>query len=152
MARQRLRGLVSSYPSDLQVRCCLGEIYRLYGDTAEAGRWTYLQADRDPAETAAFEARYPNAVARMIALAWRGPEDVAATGFARTALAEVRKAASAAEGRPLAWGFTPSEGEESEVEGSSAVMRFVGCTAAVLVALLLVLFVVLGAVSFVSWL
>ncbi|MED7949589.1 DUF6584 family protein [Streptomyces sp. BE303] len=150
MARQRLRGLVSSCPTDLQVRCRLGEVYRLYGDAAQAGRWTYLQADRDPDETAAFEARYPHPVARMTALAWRGPEDVAATDIARTRLTEVRESASDAAGRPLSWGFAPSDGRETEAGSSSAVIPTVGCTAVILVVLVLVLFVVLGAVSFIS--
>lgn len=31
---------------------------RLYGDAAEAGRWMYLEEDRNTDEAAAFEARY----------------------------------------------------------------------------------------------
>lgn len=83
MARQRLRGLVSSYPNDLTLRRRLAEVYRLYGEPAEAGRWTYLEEDRNEAETAAFEARYPTPMRRMRALAWRGPESLAETPFAR---------------------------------------------------------------------
>ena len=33
----------------------LAEVYRLYGDAAEAGRWMYLEDDRNADETAAFE-------------------------------------------------------------------------------------------------
>ncbi|MGQ4381635.1 DUF6584 family protein, partial [Streptomyces sp. SAS_267] len=61
VARQRLRGLVSSFPNDLTLRRRLAETYRLYGEPAEAGRWMYLESDRDAVETAAFEARYGTA-------------------------------------------------------------------------------------------
>ncbi|UWW95990.1 hypothetical protein GO605_14935 [Streptomyces murinus] len=71
-ARQRLRGLVSSFPSDLTLRRRLAEVYRLYDEPAEAGRWMYLEEDRDPAETAAFETRYVTTSGRMRALGGRG--------------------------------------------------------------------------------
>lgn len=41
-ARDRLRGLVVSYPHDLEVRVLLAEAYRLDGQPTEAGRWGYL--------------------------------------------------------------------------------------------------------------
>ncbi|MER7622721.1 DUF6584 family protein [Streptomyces sp. NPDC126503] len=103
LARQRLRGLVGSYPWDLTLRRRLAEVYRLYGDAAEAGRWTYLEEDRAPEETAAFERRYVSARWRMKALAWRGPEALAATAFAAERLAEVREACAAEVGRPVDW-------------------------------------------------
>lgn len=72
VARERLRGLVSSFPNDLMLRRRLAEAYRLYGEPAEAGRWMYLEQDRDAVETSAFEARYHTAQQRMRALAWQG--------------------------------------------------------------------------------
>ncbi|MGW6919369.1 DUF6584 family protein [Kitasatospora sp. NPDC054939] len=99
VARQRLRGLVSSCPTQLPARRRLGEIYRCYGEPAQAGRWTYLEADRDPGETAAFEERYAHPYLRMRAVAWRGSEDDAATAFAREQLAGLRAAATEAAGR-----------------------------------------------------
>ncbi|MFB7514013.1 DUF6584 family protein [Streptomyces sp. NPDC056144] len=103
MARQRLRGLVSSFPWDLTLRRRLAEVYRLYGDPAEAGRWMYLEEDRDADETAAFEARYKTAGRRMKALAWHGPEALAATAFAQERLAALRAARAAETGRPVDW-------------------------------------------------
>lgn len=69
-------------------------VYRLCGEPAEAGRWMYLEADRDPAETSAFEERYSTPLRRMRALAWRGPGSLASTAFAAQQLAAVRKAGS----------------------------------------------------------
>lgn len=103
VARQRLRGLVSSFPYDLTLRRRLAEVYRLYGDAAEAGRWMYLEEDRNTDETAAFEARYGSPGRRMKALAWRGPEAMAATSFAEKELVAVRAACAEELGHPVDW-------------------------------------------------
>ncbi|MER5204380.1 DUF6584 family protein [Streptomyces sp. NPDC002825] len=116
MARQRLRGLVSSFPCDLTLRRRLAEVYRLYGDAAEAGRWSYLDEDRRPDETAAFEERYGSAAWRMKALAWRGPEGSAATAFAREQLAAVRTARAEELGRPVDWDDPAAYDEDADVE------------------------------------
>ncbi|MGW1716076.1 DUF6584 family protein [Streptomyces sp. NPDC002156] len=133
VARQRLRGLVSSFPNDLMVRRRLAEAYRLYGEPAEAGRWMYLEQDRDAAETSAFEARYHTAPQRMRALAWQGRESLARTAFAREQLAAVRTACSDAMGRPVDWDTVPSGKKEDT--GGSALADFLagaGCLVAVL--------------------
>ncbi|WP_030688843.1 DUF6584 family protein [Streptomyces globisporus] len=116
MARQRLRGLVSSFPYDLTLRRRLAEVYRLYGDAAEAGRWMYLEEDRRPDETAAFEERYGSPGRRMKALAWRGPEALAATAFAESRLAAVRAARAEELGRPVDWDDPASYAEEADEE------------------------------------
>jgi hypothetical protein len=103
VARQRLRGLVSSYPHDLTLRRRLAEVYRLYGDAAEAGRWMYLDNDRDAAESAAFEARYSSPRQRMKALAWQAPETKAATAFAAEQLVAVRTVCAEESGHPVHW-------------------------------------------------
>ncbi|HZF91482.1 DUF6584 family protein [Streptomyces sp.] len=133
VARQRLRGLVSSYPNDLTLRRRLAEVYRLHGEPAEAGRWMYLEQDRDAAETSAFEARYRTAPQRMRALAWRGPESLAQTAFAEEQLAAVRMACSEAVGHPVDWDTTPSAWKE-EGSGSSfaGFLAGAGCLVALL--------------------
>ncbi|MGW6548161.1 DUF6584 family protein [Streptomyces massasporeus] len=134
VARQRLRGLVSSYPNDLPLRRRLAEVYRLYAEPAEAGRWMYLEQDRDEAETAAFEARYRTAQQRMRALAWRGPESRAQTVFAREQLAAVRAACSEAVGHAVDWDTKPSGRHEEDREGSPLIgfLAGAGCLAALL--------------------
>ncbi|MFJ9930337.1 DUF6584 family protein [Streptomyces misionensis] len=118
VARQRLHGLVSSYPDDPTPRRRLAEVYRLYGEPSEAGRWMYLEPDRDAAETTAFEARYRTAPDRMRALAWRGPESLARTDFARERLAAVRVRCSQEVGRPVDWDAVPSGAESDGRERS----------------------------------
>ncbi|MFE4455207.1 DUF6584 family protein [Streptomyces sp. NPDC056796] len=135
VARQRLRGLVSSYPDDLMLRRRLAEVYRLYGEPAEAGRWMYLEQDRDAGETSAFEARYRTARQRMRALAWTGHESLARTAFAGEQLAAVRTACSEALGRPLDWDTVPSdEREDGRRHGSfTGFLAGAGCLVAALV-------------------
>ncbi|MFI9754456.1 DUF6584 family protein [Streptomyces collinus] len=140
VARQRLRGLISSFPHDLTLRRRLAEVYRLYSDAAEAGRWMYLEEDRNADETAAFEARYGSPGRRMKALAWRGPEVEAATVFAKEQLVAVRTACSEERGRPVDWDDLASyrDDREGEYEAASepwtvgGVLAGAGCLVAAL--------------------
>ncbi|MDK1472824.1 hypothetical protein QNO07_05165 [Streptomyces sp. 549] len=136
LARQRLRGLVSSYPQDLTLRRRLAEVYRLHGEAAEAGRWMYLCEDRDEEETARFEARYHHPRRRMKALAWRGQESDAGSAFAAEQLASVRAACSAALGRPVYWGDELGDDDDDEEGGGSGTdvsdrLAGIGCFLAV---------------------
>ncbi|MET9123452.1 DUF6584 family protein [Streptomyces sp. NPDC004528] len=133
VARQRLRGLVSSFPDDLALRRRLAEVYRLYGEPAEAGRWMYLEQNRDTDETAAFERRYRTAPRRMRALAWRGPESLARSAFAREQLVAVREDCSHVMGRAVAWESVPSV-EEGDGRGSAVggFLAGAGCLVAIL--------------------
>ncbi|MGW3636131.1 DUF6584 family protein [Streptomyces sp. NPDC005122] len=133
VARQRLRGLVSSFPNDLTLRRRLAEVYRLYGDPAEAGRWMYLEQDRDAAETSAFEARYRTAPRRMRALAWHGPESLARSAFASEQLTTVRAACSDGMGHPVDWDTVPSGSQaDSGRSGLAGFLTGAGCLVAVL--------------------
>ncbi|MFJ6564397.1 DUF6584 family protein [Streptomyces sp. NPDC091412] len=140
VARQRLRGLISSFPHDLTLRRRLAEVYRLYDDAAEAGRWMYLEEDRNADETAAFEARYGSPGWRMKALAWQGPEAKAATAFAEGQLIAVRTAYAEELGHPVDWDDPASYRDdlEGEYEAPSepwtvgGVLACVGCLVAAL--------------------
>ncbi|MGC5342376.1 DUF6584 family protein [Streptomyces sp. DT24] len=131
VARQRLRGLVSSFPTDLTLRRRLAEVYRLYGDEAEAGRWTYLDEDRAPEEVAAFEARYRTPVRRMRALAWRGPEALAESAFAAGQLAAVRAECAEAVGRPVDWDSVPEADDDRAHKSLGENLAGLGCMVAV---------------------
>ncbi|MEW2276527.1 DUF6584 family protein [Streptomyces cyaneofuscatus] len=128
VARQRLRGLVSSYPHEPAPRRRLAEVYRLYGDPAEAGRWMYLEEDRSPEETAAFEERYANAVRRMRAMAWRGTESDAPTPCPARQLTAVREAASEIVGRPVTWdGLVEVKGDARQISPLTDALTGIGC-------------------------
>jgi hypothetical protein len=105
-AIQRLSSLVAAHPTDLDLRRRLADAQRLVGNSIEAGRWGYLHADADPAETDAFERAYPSPARRLRELRWpvRGQ---AATDFARnrlTALGAADRATTVPAGTPgLRW-------------------------------------------------
>ncbi|MGY4644044.1 DUF6584 family protein [Cellulomonas sp. URHB0016] len=64
-ARDRLRGLLNTYPHDLDVRRLLAEAHRRDGQLPEAGRWGYLVGpDASDQERDAFE--------RHSAFGWSG--------------------------------------------------------------------------------
>lgn len=104
MARQRLRGLIGSYPHRLDLRERLAQVYRDGGDLAQAGRWSYLSENTIAAEQQAFTRLYcDDALRMMVMLAWRGTEDDAPTAIARARLTELRKAAERQSGGPVTW-------------------------------------------------
>lgn len=64
-ARDRLKGLLNTYPHDLEVRRLLAEAYRRDRQLPEAGRWGYLVGpDASDRERDAFE--------RQCAFGWNG--------------------------------------------------------------------------------
>src|SRR2546430_9545685 len=85
-AIQRLASLVHAHPTDLDLRRRLAAVHRMVGNRVEAGRWGYLHADADPAETEAFERAYPSVGRRRRELHWPA-HGQAATEFARSRLA-----------------------------------------------------------------
>lgn len=146
MARTRLLSLLQSKPYLLEARARLAEIYRLDGNLVEAGRWSYLSEQRDPAEVAAFErACGRNPVRIMRALRWRVHEDAAATETARERLIDIRARAEAKAGKELDWS---SRGRGAEPPWWKDGAPVIGCLA---VGLLLVTLTVIGAATVVDW-
>ncbi|MCS7480132.1 hypothetical protein NZH93_25025 [Umezawaea endophytica] len=89
-----MAGLVGTYPNRLDLRDKLAAVYRVLGNTAQAGRWSYLSEVRDDVEVLAFEHAYKTPVARLTALNWTGGEDAAETETARTRLMLLHRAAT----------------------------------------------------------
>ncbi|KQY42858.1 DUF6584 family protein [Cellulomonas sp. Root137] len=145
MARRRLKSLVESLPHELDARERLAEVCRLDGDRTEAGRWSYLSEQRDPAEVDAFErACGRDPVRIMQGLRWRGPEEQAASELARQRLLEIRARAESAAGKKLDWSDRERDVSGPWWEGLTAV----GCA---IVGLMLVGLVVVGAVTVFRW-
>ena len=137
-ARQRLVGLVTSYPDRLDLRERLAEVYRLLGDSAQAGRWSYLSEVRDEAEVAAFERAYRTPLARLEAMNWTGGEAGAPTATARERLLALQDAA----GDQLRAELTVADDRDSSWRTNVVV----------LVGLVVVLLCfVVGAVTLVMW-
>jgi hypothetical protein len=131
-------GLVGTYPSRLDLRDKLAAVYRVLGDTVQAGRWSYLSEVRDEAEVAAFEHAYKTAVARLTALNWVGGEAAADTETARTRLMALHLAAKEEIQEQLAVAPTPRR--------SSVSAALIG-----LGLILLAVLVAMGAITLVSF-
>ncbi len=56
LARDRLHGLMLSYPDDLNLRVRLGEVYSMLQQPVMAGRYWYLVAEKTPVMEAAVQA------------------------------------------------------------------------------------------------
>jgi hypothetical protein len=100
-AIQRLGSLVAAHPTDLDLRRRLAAVHRMVGNQVEAGRWSYLNADADPAEIQAFERAYPSPATRLRELCWPAQEGHAATDFARDRLAALAGAGDSTVDRPV---------------------------------------------------
>lgn len=142
-ARQRLRGLIASFPDHLDLRAMLAETYREDGQVVQAGRWSFLDQDADPVEVQAFLAAFPDPVQRMRKLCWSDAVDVATAGpLAAARLTELRAAAEQANGAPVSWQqprYRPGEHHSSRGEQLATA----GCGLALLVVVALA---VVGAV------
>ncbi|MBO0868481.1 MAG: hypothetical protein J2P15_07940 [Micromonosporaceae bacterium] len=142
-AIQRLSSLVAAHPTDLDLRLRLAAAHRLVGDAVEAGRWSYLDADADPAETRAFERAYPSAGQRLRRLRWPDREGHPATDFARARLTGLIAAGRAGSGdrRRLAPALL-----------APVRLPAVGTPALWLVGVPLVALAIIGAVTLLRWL
>jgi hypothetical protein len=104
MARQRLLGLISAFPTRLDVRLHLAEVYRQLGEPAQAGRWSYLSDEPDPGEVEAFEDAYGRDPVRLMqAVKRRGPESEAPSAVARQRLLALRQQAEQQEHGSVRW-------------------------------------------------
>lgn len=136
LARRRLAGLVGSFPTRLDLRRRLSEVYRVDGDLAQAGRWSYLEPDRDAHELAAFERAYGDLALRMRALRWRGPEDAAGPEV-EARLRALREQAEARAGGPVSW-ERPRRPETALSRWQDAAVG-AGCVAAAILGVLLLI-------------
>ena len=142
-ARQRLRGLIASFPDHLDLRTMLAETYREQGQVVQAGRWSYLDEDADPVEVQAFLTAFPDPVQRMRKICWSDAVDLGTAGpVAAARLTELRAAAEQATGAPVSWQQPRHRpGEHPDSLGDRLAMA--GCGLGLLVVLALA---VVGAV------
>lgn len=138
MARQRLRGLIGSYPQRLDLREQLADLYRGDGIMSQAGRWSFLSESLSEEELQAFEREYADPMVRMQVVGWRGSEDAAGL-VGRERLVALRQEAELKAGRSLSW--------ERAGKAASATASWGDRLFAALVVVVLAL-VVLGGIAF----
>lgn len=118
-ARDRLLGLLSTYPEDLDLRSRLGQVYWQLQDSAMAGRYWYLEAAvtaEQKEARAAFEQRFGGHPARILqALKTRGDAQAPASEYSRTVVAELIRQAGPGYAQRRPKDSSPSAGTRSAV-------------------------------------
>jgi hypothetical protein len=93
IARDRLHGLVTTFPDDMKLRSRLGDVYAKLGYPAEAGRFWFLDEDLNDEKRAAIDAfilrcsRNPSLILQRLKI--RCSPEVLTTAHARTCIAQL---------------------------------------------------------------
>lgn len=132
IAIQRLRTLIAIDPDNLEVRETLASVYRLTGNLAEAGRWSFLADEVIPEEMAAFERANPTPWLRLRMLRYTG-DPRALSEPARDRLLRLAELAKRT-GPPAIW-TGPSAAEFEPRRGVTIPCLFVLAALTVFVAL-----------------
>ena len=154
-ARDRLHGLLATYPDDLAIRHKLGEVYWQLGHPAMAGRYWYLEQPATANKAAAcwaFERSCGGSqLETLLALKFRGDADGLSDPYARQKLQTLMRDVEAEYGMRIHAGKRgKTKYERTRLPGRwVGVLLAVGCAAVALVALSLVL---IGLATVVSWL
>ena len=152
-ARDRLHGLLVTYPDDLTLRRRLGEVYGQLHYPAMAGRYWYLEEDRTPEmdrACAAFERACGHDAAQILmALKFNG--DVTALGdtYAGRTLLALQERVRQERGYQILFGRRGAERYQyTERARAGGRWLLIGCLAAGLVAAALM---VAGLVAVIQW-
>ena len=152
-ARDRLHGLLVTYPDDLALRRTLGDVYWQLHHPAMAGRYWYLEEDRTPDMSlacAAFEHTCGNDAAQILmALKFNGDVDALGDTFAGRTLLDLQERARQEHGYQFVFG---KQGRERYRYPARTESRgrwpLIGCLLAMLIAVALI---VTGLVAIVQW-
>lgn len=152
-ARDRLHGLLVTYPDDLALRRRLGDVYRQIHYPAMAGRYWYLEEDRTPdmaQACTAFERACGNDAAQILmALKFNG--NVAALGdtFAGSTLLELQERAKQECGYQIGFGKSGRERYRyTDRAKPNGRWLLIGCVACALAAVALM---AVGIVAIIQW-
>jgi hypothetical protein len=152
-ARDRLHGLIASYPDDHALRLRLGQVYWELQYPAMAGRYWYLEEDKTPTMLRACEAFERSCgddpVKVLLAIKFRGDIDRVRETFAGRTLLELQQRAEDSHGYIIEFGRTGRERYRyTRWSGLRGKLILVGFVVATLVALLLM---VTGLITFLQW-
>ena len=165
-ARDRLHGLIATYPDDLALRLRLGQVYWELRYPSMAGRYWYLEEEKTPDMTAAcllFERSCGgNPVNLLLGIKFRGDIERIRDTYAGRTLLELQRRAEESYGCTIEFGKTgreryqyPRSSDRSSDEGGKswllalAIAALVALAIAALVALGLM---VIGLVAVLQWL
>jgi hypothetical protein len=152
-ARDRLHGLIATYPDALDLRRRLGDVYAQLQQPTMAGRYWYLEEDRSPEMEAACrvfeEACRDDPVQMLRALKFRGDYEAIADTFAGRTLLVLQIRAQEERGLKIELGKPTKERRQRTSQyGRASGWLMVGCLFAGLVSLTLM---VVGLVTVIQW-
>jgi hypothetical protein len=152
-ARDRLHGLIATYPNDLSLRRKLGEVYWQLQYPAMAGRYWYLEEDKSPDMIAACQAfeRWcgDNSFQILLSLKFRGDLASLDSAFAEQTLRALQSRVEEEYGCHVTFGKRGAEKYQwTPVRKPRHVAACVVCVVAVLAGLGLM---VVGLVTVVNW-
>ena len=154
-ARDRLHGLLGTYPDDLALRRRLGDVYWQLQYPAMAGRYWYLEEDRTPdmaRACAAFERTCGHDAAQILmALKFNGDVAVLGDTFAGRTLLALQERVRQEHGYQIVFGKQGRERyryRHTDRAQSGGRWPLIGCLVATLVAVALM---VVGLVALVQW-
>jgi hypothetical protein len=153
-ARDRLHGLMATYPDDLALRLTLGQVYWELRYPSMAGRYWYLEEEKTPDMTAAcllFERSCGgNPVNLLLGLKFRGDIERIRDTYAGRTLLELQARAADSFGKTIVFGKT---GRERYQDHKKPVSGGWSCLLGLAIAALVVLgLMVIGLVSVLQWL
>jgi hypothetical protein len=156
-ARDRLHGLIATYPDDLALRLRLGQVYWELRYPSMAGRYWYLEEEKTPDMTAAcllFERSCGgNPVNLLLGLKFRGDIERIRDTYAGRTLLELQARAADSYGPTIVFGKTGRERYQyprGPVAGGWSCLLALAIAA--LVALGLLGLMVIGLVTVLQWL
>ena len=152
-ARDRLHGLLVTYPDDLALRRTLGDVYWQLHHPAMAGRYWYLEEDRTPEmdrACAAFERACGHDAAQILmALQFNGDVTVLGDTYAGRTLLVLQERVRQERGYQIEFGKGGAERyRHTEQAQAGGRWLLIGCLAAALVA---AAFMVTGLVTVAQW-
>jgi hypothetical protein len=142
IAIQRLTTLVQGDPANLTLRRRLAHVHLAVGNWVEAGRWSYLDEDRDAHAVAAFERAFRHPAARLAALRWPSPPRAADPTARHVLTALTEEVVNLPRRQRHGTVLTTDERSSGDVAGSVAGVAFVAVNLAIYVA---------GLVALVRW-
>jgi hypothetical protein len=153
-ARDRLHGLISTYPNDLALRRKLGEVYWQLQYPAMAGRYWYLEEDKSPEMVTActtFEQSCgDSSLHLLLSLKFRGDVEFIGSEFAKNKLLILQSQVRDEQGYVVDFGKKGAEKyQQTGRSKTRATVLMVGCVG---VAVLGIVLALIGLSTVIGWL
>jgi len=154
-ARDRLHGLISTYPDDLTLRKRLGDIYWQLRYPTMGGRYWYLEENKSVDMNSAcekFEKSFHNDPFQILCvLKYRGDIDNLVESYVGNILVELQARAKST--HLCNYRFGKKKGERFEYDRRSILTRFITLTiCCIIISVMLLIVIMVGFLTIIEWL